>query len=200
MHNLLLGTARHMLNVWTAGGVVNKSHYAMIQEKVDSFVTPEIGRIPSKIASGFSGFTAEQWRNWILVYSLSSLKGILPHRDYDCWLLFVKAVSIICHRNVTLSEVERGDELLLSFCETFESLYGKEHCTINMHLHAHLADCIRDFGPVYSFWLFSFERLNGILGSYHTNCHDISLQLMRRFTSVTFYSIHNWPVEYKEEL
>ena len=67
MHNLLLGTARHMLNVWTAGGVVNKSHYAMIQEKVDSFVTPEIGRIPSKIASGFSGFTAEQWRNWILV-------------------------------------------------------------------------------------------------------------------------------------
>ena len=69
-----------------------------------------------------------------------------------------------------------------------------------MHLHAHLADCIRDFGPVYSFWLFSFERLNGILGSYHTNCHDISLQLMRHFTSVAFYSIHNWPVEYKEEL
>lgn len=135
-----------------------------------------------------------------MVYSLCSLKGILPHRDYDCWLLFVKAVSIICHRNITLSEVERGDELLLSFCETFESLYGKEHCTINMHLHAHLADCICDFGPVYSFWLFSFERLNGILGSYHTNCHDISLQLMRRFTSVTFYSIHNWPVEYKEEL
>ena len=30
-----------------------------------------------------------------------------------------------------------------------------------MHLHGHIKDCILDFGPVYSFWLFSFKRLNG---------------------------------------
>ena len=52
---------------------------------------------------------------------------------------------------------------------------------------------------VYSFWLFSFERLNGVLGSYHTNCHNISLQLMRRFTSSSFYNVNNWPVEYKDQ-
>ena len=57
-----------------------------------------------------------------------------------------------------------------------------------------------DFGPVYSFWLFSFERLNGILGSYHTNCHDISVQLMRRFTSSIYHGTHNWPAEYRDEL
>ena len=44
----------------------------------------------------------------------------------------------------------------------------------NMHLHGHLKECILDFGPVYTFWLFSFERLNGVLGFYHTNRHDIS--------------------------
>ena len=33
-----------------------------------------------------------------------------------------------------------------------------------MHLHTHITDCILDYGPVYSFWLYSFERYNGILG------------------------------------
>ena len=90
--------------------------------------------------------------------------------------------------------------MLMDFCKTFEQLYGKQYYTINMHLHAHLMDCIVDYGPVYAFWLFSYERLNGVLGSYHTNCHDISLQLMRRFASSTYYSVENWPSEYKDEL
>ena len=51
----------------------------------------------------------------------------------------------------------------------FENLCGKERCTPNMHLHGHLRDCILDYGPIYSFWCFSFERYNGIMGDYHTN-------------------------------
>lgn len=70
---------------------------------------------------------------------------------------------------------------------------------MNLHLHAHLKESILDYGPVYSFWLFAFERLNGILGSYHTNCHDISLQLMRKFLSATVHGIHKWPAEFKGE-
>ena len=85
---------------------------------------------------------------------------------------------------------------MFEFCTLFEQIYGKEHCTINIHLHCHLKQCIVDYGPVYSFWLFSFERLNGVLGSYHTNYHDISLQLMRRFLSSHQYASTNWPEEY----
>ena len=200
MHNLLLGTAKHMLNVWVSKELVSKAHFLIIQQTVDSFTAPsDVGRIPSKIASGFSGFTAEQWRNWTLIYSLCSLKGILPHRDYDCWLLFVKAVSILCQRQVTITEVERGDALLMDFCEVFESLYGKEQYTINLHLHAHLKECILDFGPVYSFWLFSYERMNGILGSFHTNSHDISLQIMRRYMSCQRVSVAHWPPDFKRQ-
>ena len=69
MHNLVLGTAKHIMSVWMSTGIIDKSYYTHIQDKVDAFVTPaEVGRIPSKIASGFSGFTAEQWRNWALIY------------------------------------------------------------------------------------------------------------------------------------
>ena len=70
---------------------------------------------------------------------------------------------------------------------------------MNMHLHGHLTACIRDFGPVYSFWCFSFERLNGLLGSYHTNNRDISIQIANRFLDIKSYAPTNWPEEFKKE-
>ncbi len=200
MHNLLLGTAKHILTVWMSIGVLNKGQFISIQNKVDSFSTPsEIGRIPLKILSGFSGFTAEQWRNWTLIYSLFALKETIPSEHYDCWLLFVKATSLLCQREVTIQQVNEGDFLIMEFCKVFEQLYGKQYYTMNLHLHGHLKDCILDYGPVYSFWLFSFERLNGILGSYHTNCREISLQLMRKFTSSVRHGVDSWPAEYRDD-
>lgn len=98
-----------------------------------------------------------------------------------------------------MHELNKADELLMEFLNSFERLYGKEFCTINLHLHTHLRSCILDYGPVYSFWLFAFERMNGILGSFQTNCHEISVQLMRRFLSIRIYAVHNWPNEFKDE-
>ena len=62
-----------------------------------------------------------------------------------------------------------------------------------MHLHGHLASVIQDYGPVYSFLLFPYERLNGILGSYHANSQNISVQLMTRFWDHDLYSTYKWP-------
>lgn len=50
-----------------------------------------------------------------------------------------------------------------------------------MHMHCHLSSCLREFGPIYSFWLFPFERYNGILEEQPTNNRSIEIQLMRRF-------------------
>ena len=55
-----------------------------------------------------------------------------------------------------------------------------EHA-LNMHLHCHLCECVLDYGPVYGFWCFSFERYNGILGSLHISNRQIEVQLMRKF-------------------
>ena len=68
-----------------------------------------------------------------------------------------------------------------------------------MHLHGHLHECIRDYGPVYSFWCFAFERMNGILGSYHTNNCNVSTQLAQRCLDSKLYAVHNWPSEFVEE-
>ncbi len=52
-------------------------------------------------------------------------------------------------------------------------------------MHAHLVECVREleFGPISTFWCFSFERLNGILGNEPTNNRSIELQFMQRFVN-----------------
>lgn len=200
MHNLLLGTAKHIFTIWSDLQLIGPQELKVIQDSVDNFVTPgDIGRIPGKIASGFSGFTADQWRNWTTIFSLSSLKNVLPAQHFECWQRFVKACHLYCRRKITSQELADADLLLESFCKGFEQLYGKERCNINLHLHGHLRECVLDYGPVYSFWLFSFERLNGIMESFSTNCRDVSLQLMRRFESVHQSGIAMWPEEFRED-
>ena len=48
-------------------------------------------------------------------------------------------------------------------------------------MHGHLKNVVEDYGPVYAFWLFSYERYNGILENQPNHNHAIEAQLMNRF-------------------
>jgi hypothetical protein len=181
MHNLFMGTAKTMMKVWLDKGVLTFRKMAEIEKKMQMFRIPgEVGRLPCNLAN-FSGFTANQWKYWITVYSSIVLKGVVPEPDYNCWLLFVRACSLLLHGSLVKEMIDLADEFLSLFCSRFEQLYGEESCTCNLHLHLHLRDCILDYGPPHVFWCFSFERYNGILTTYHTNNRDIEKQLMKRF-------------------
>ena len=183
MHNLFLGTAKHMLhNIWLAKGLLSHAEADHIQNIINSCRVPSsVGRIPHKILSSFSGFTADQWKNWVLMYSLPSLFSVLPPSDLKCWRKFVVACICLCSPTLKVSDVKKAHDQLVSFFHDCVSNYGPSVATINMHLHQHLQDCVMDYGPLYSFWLFPFERYNGILGSYHTNQRSIEIQVMRKF-------------------
>ena len=184
MHNLFLGTGKKVMEVWLSpsSSVLSKKDLKAIEEGIQQFVIPDgVGRLPLNITSHFGGFTADQWRNWITIYSPILLWGIVDQSHWDCWILFVLAVKLLCSRLIKISDVSKAASLLKDFCSQFESLYGEKECTVNMHMHLHLQKCLEDYGPTYSFWLFAFERYNGILGSYFTNNSDIECQLMTKF-------------------
>ena len=76
MHNLFLGVAKHALSVWKDAKILSAGAFDKIQNTVDQIQVPStVGRIPAKIASGFADFTADQWKNWILLYSLVALQS-----------------------------------------------------------------------------------------------------------------------------
>ena len=197
MHNLLLGSAKYILGIWKDQKILDNDKFVRIQAMVDSFISPgDIGRIPLKIASGFADFTAEQW---IIYYSLVALKPLLPFHLYNLWHTFVKACYLLCRRVISSENLMEADQLLIDYCKRYVDIYGKDYCTPNLHLHGHLASCVKDYGPVYAFWLFPFERLNGVLGSYHNNNNSISVQVMRHFTKKQLYGLENWPLEFRDD-
>ncbi len=175
MHNLLLGTAKHMMkNIWLEE-VIDHDQLKDIEVRVHNVTTPNnIGRIPRKIASSFGGFTADQWKHWVILFSMYALHGILPNEYYQCWQAFVLACYFICRKTVTRVDLRKADLLLNKFCKNVERLYGKAIVTPNMHLHGHITECIEDYGSVYVFWCFSYERYNGILGNFPTNKRNIT--------------------------
>lgn len=64
MHNLFLGTAKHMMkNVWLPNKILKQNDLKSIQELIDNMKVPSnMGRIPNKIASNFASFTSDQWK------------------------------------------------------------------------------------------------------------------------------------------
>ena len=182
MHNLLLGTAKYMMSVWKDESLISKSDYQNMQDTVDRIRVPvNIGRIPHKVESQVSSLTADQWKNWVLIYSIPALCSILPREHLECWSLFVTACSLILKPIINIDDVIKGDDKITQFCKCYEQLYGKSKCTPNMHLHLHLKQCLLDYGPVHSFWCFPFERFNGIFESFNKNWICPELQIMTKF-------------------
>ena len=188
MHNLYQGTAKSILGVWIDQQILDHSSCTEINKRISSVVIPSNVRfagIPSTIEST-SLFTAEQMMIWVNYYSIFCLYGLLPDDHLECWRHFVLASRLLSKRCMTETDIVIADALLLTFCRHFQRIYGPRTVTPNIHMHCHLVECVKDFGPMNSFWLFSFERYNGILGDKPTNNRAIESQLLKRFVEENF--------------
>ncbi len=74
MHNLFLGIAQRIIKkLWIEGNKISKTDLEIMERRAKGIKIPtDLGRIPYKIATGegFSGFTADQWKTFVLVYAI----------------------------------------------------------------------------------------------------------------------------------
>ena len=105
MHNLFLGTAKHFFkSVLMQRKILSESQLHILQQRVDSITAPpDIGRIPGKICSGFASFTADQWKNWVVYYTLHDM---LNDDVFECWRHFVQACRVILAKHITVEKVQ----------------------------------------------------------------------------------------------
>lgn len=66
-------------------------------------------------------------------------------------------------------------------------------------MHCHLKEVVLDYGPVYEFWLFAFERYNGILEHQPHNNRHIEPQLLQRFLRDNYASSLDLPEEFSDD-
>tara|TARA_B110000881_G_C18591011_1_gene527951 strand:- start:147 stop:2789 length:2643 start_codon:yes stop_codon:yes gene_type:complete len=181
MHNLFLGTAKRMFTLWLDSGILSVNSLNTLKLRIERLKIPtDIGRIPSNIASNYSRFTAEEWKNWTMYYSPFVLRDMLEEAHYNCWQKFVLACTLMCKPFITPYEIRKAHGLFFAFGTHVQRLYGREVITPNMHMHGHLADCVLDYGPVQAFWCFAFERFNGAISDLPTNRRSIAVQYMHR--------------------
>ena len=201
MHCLFLGLAKHFfIKGFIHRNILSQADLAVIQKRIDTMSVPsDIGRIPYKIESSFLSFTADQYKNFVLHYSIICLQGLLSSEHLECWRHLVLACRYLCQPTLKPNDIVIADALLLKFCSRTERLFGKEFITPNMHMCCHLHDCILDFGPLNHFWLFAFERFNGILGKLPNNNKSIETQMMKRFLSDTEVMRMPVPNEFQED-
>src|SRR5579864_1603358 len=89
---------------------------------------------------------------------------LLAEPDQKILENFVRACSLLVCRIINYNTLNKAHEYLLKVARLIEENYGSKMITPNLHLCLHIVYCCWDYGPLYSFWYFSFERMNGILG------------------------------------
>ena len=92
--NFTINSSKFVMNFWIGNDILTKQGLSCIETCVAQ--PRSVGRLPTKISSGFAGFSADQWRNWTLIYSVIALCGVLPPQHLQYWLLFVKACTLLC--------------------------------------------------------------------------------------------------------
>lgn len=69
-----------------------------------------------------------------------------------------------------------------------------------MHLHLHIKNSIFNYGLVYAFWCFPFERFNGILGSFQKSVMSPELQMTTKFLTYQHSFLSEVPSSLPPEL
>jgi hypothetical protein len=87
------------------------------------------------------------------------------------FLKLAAALKIIMAREVRESDIPWAKQLLHEYLLGFLKLH-RDDVKPNFHWVTHIFDQINDYGAVYNFWTFLFERLNKTLKSYTVNGHE----------------------------
>ncbi|GBC36291.2 uncharacterized protein LOC114575354 [Rhizophagus irregularis DAOM 181602=DAOM 197198] len=200
MHCLFLGIAKWIIkSIFINQNKLSMEQLRIAQKRMDYIELPsDIGRIPPKIAignEGFSNLTADQWKTFIMIYSTPILWDMLDNNDRKILGHFVRACNLLVARFITEDDLREAQERLKDMAHLIERTYGPEFITSNIHLALHIPNCCRDYGSIYSFWLFPYKRLNGYIGSYPNSNRQIEPELMRivlKNTLIDYHLSYKW--------
>lgn len=140
----------------------------------------EVVRKPRSL-NQMSNFKASEFRHMLLYYLPVCLEGCVPMVYVNHIRMLSDAVYILLKSNITSKEVDEAEVMLKTFVKDHQKLYGKENMVMNIHLLKHLAESVRQLGPLWCFSAFPFERYNGILLKMVNGTSDVLLQISSKY-------------------
>ncbi len=118
-------------------------------------------RSPRPIESTVKFWKANEYRAWLLFYSLPVVQKFLPSEYVHHWSLLVFSMHVLLQSEIDLHILPVAEEALHTFCRLIPELYGLQACTTNMHSLSRLTAFVKKWGPLWGYSLFGFENMNG---------------------------------------
>ena len=114
----------------------------------------DIGRIPSNIngKTNLTSFTADQWKNFPLIYAWPCLSGLLSTNAYKSICLLCEIVELIAKPIYNIEDITTLYRKWNDHHKMYASVYGKWEVSVNYHFALHIPDLISDYGPPQVYW------------------------------------------------
>ncbi|XP_059475693.1 uncharacterized protein LOC132196812 [Neocloeon triangulifer] len=108
-------------------------------------------------------WTAKDFKNWLLYFSLPFFKSIWSEKYYRHFRLLVIATYTLSKTKINLDEQAFCFEAITEFRSCYGDLYGSERESMEVHMLSHLCSSVYRFGPLFSHSALMFEDANKII-------------------------------------
>jgi hypothetical protein len=202
MHTCLLGVVRTFTELWfNSKNHANEYYLGRKLKAIDAIFTniscpSEIARVPRSLLQR-RFWKSSEWKTWLFV-SPPILQTFLPQQYLDHFLYFSKAIFVLCSSNITYTEISKAEKYLFKFVKLIPSLYGESCCSSNTHLLLHAADCVRHWGPLFSYSAFQFENFNQVVLNSFQGSRLVAKQVCNKICERI--SVENFARNYKFSL
>ncbi|CAD6223282.1 GSCOCG00011739001-RA-CDS, partial [Cotesia congregata] len=89
------------------------------------------------------------------------LSGIMQNIYFEHFMLLITSIAYLTADSISNEMIDNAQILLNKFVHDFETLYGLQNCSINVHSLLHLPELVRRIRPLWSTSCYVFEDLNG---------------------------------------
>lgn len=93
----------------------------------------------------------------------------------------IDGIHILSHVRITTTDLNRANNLLISFVDEFEHFYGEHNMVYNIHQLRHLGECVKRNGPLFAYSNYPTEDIMGHIVSLVKGTTDVTSQICSRY-------------------
>lgn len=190
MHQTLLGVTKYLCTTWIDTSCHGEPFYLSrscidcIDERLLNIQPPSnISRAPRRFSECHM-YKANEWRAWLLFYSIPCLQGVLTEQYLKHFSLLVSSIYILLKDSISEDELMYAEECLFKFIDKFQPLYSLSRMTFNLHQVTHLVAFVRQNGPLWANSMFPFESGLGFLLKFINGKTNVLSQLAKKYCSL----------------
>ncbi|XP_061502374.1 uncharacterized protein LOC133391534 isoform X1 [Anopheles gambiae] len=161
LHLIEFGVLRKLLNGWKDQTLGLKTNWSNVGHIISDMLRKM--KLPSEIRRKMRGidclghWKASEFYTFLRYTSIPILRKFLPAHAFKHFLLLFSAITILSSK-YHYSKWKSAKTMLETFVLDFQTIYGKQFVTSNIHNLIHVYDDVHNFGPLNTISTYPFEN------------------------------------------